>query len=82
MQDHETGDAYSRVLAASGQWRVVRCKDDAQFIVQKRRGGSGLWPWAGVAYVSNRTALPDVLRRPSLGIPADDLALLIVGLER
>ncbi|RMD92993.1 MAG: hypothetical protein D6811_05850 [Alphaproteobacteria bacterium] len=79
---HETSDRYARALATSGRWRVIRCKDDLQFIVQRRRGGSRKWPWEAVAYVLSARALPPVLQRPSLGIPADDLARLTAALPR
>jgi hypothetical protein len=74
---HETADAYARALAVSGWWRIVRCRDDIQFIVQRRRGGSRKWPWQAVAYVLSAKALPPVLHRASLGIPPDDLARLM-----
>jgi hypothetical protein len=78
---HETSDAYARTLATSGRWRAIRCRDDLQFILQRRRGGNRKWPWQAVAYILNARALPPVLHRPSLGIPAADLARLMAGLE-
>ena len=73
----ETADNYGRVIAASGRWRVIRCKDDIQFIVQRRQAGSAKWPWRAVADVAGVTALPAILQRRSIGIPADDLAALL-----
>ena len=76
----ESDDDYPSI-ARSGRWRVIRCKDDIQWIVQRdrRKGGSGyaLRPWAGVAYVVNHRFLTSVISRPSLGIPRDDLAALL-----
>lgn len=77
---HETADEYARVLAASGRWRVIRCRDDLQFIVQKRRGRTRARPWQAVAYVLSARALGPVLHRPSLCIPADDFDRLSVML--
>lgn len=73
----ETADNYPHTLAMSGRWRIVRCKDDLQYIVQRREAtGSGKWPWRAVAYVCDLAALPGVLQRRSLGIPAQDVARL------
>jgi hypothetical protein len=79
---HETADGYHGTLAASGRWRAIRCRDDLQFILQRRRGGNRKWPWQAVAYILNARALPPVLHRPSLGIPAADLARLMAALPR
>ncbi|MEM8626147.1 MAG: hypothetical protein AAGG47_21885 [Pseudomonadota bacterium] len=73
---HETSDHYESVQAQSGSIRVTRCKDNIQYILQKRAGG-GNWPWKAVAYVHSRALLPDVLQRPSLGIPKADVAVLL-----
>ncbi|MEL7303034.1 MAG: hypothetical protein AAGJ53_05010 [Pseudomonadota bacterium] len=73
----ETADTYAAVVASSGRFRVVRCKDDLQFIVQRRKyegAGGGKWPWRALAYVLDAKALPDVLQRPSLGIPHETQA--------
>lgn len=73
---HETSDHYDSVQAKSGNSRVARCKDGIQYIIQKR-AGDGKWPWKAVAYVYSRALLPDVLQRPSLGIPPADLTVLL-----
>ncbi len=77
----ETDDEYPS-LAWSGRWRVIRCRDDIQWIVQRdaRRGCAGrdLRPWRGVAYVASDRFLREVISRPSLGIPRDDLAALLI----
>lgn len=77
---HETSEAYARVLATSGRWRVIRCKDDLQFVVQERARRAGSRPWRAVAFIYAPSALGAVLHRPSLGIPADDLARFMAGL--
>ncbi len=74
----EASDGYPAV-AASGRWRVVRCQSDIQLIVQYRQAGSAKWPWRAVAYVGSEMALPGVLQRPSLGIPADHLDRLLAA---
>ena len=77
----ETADDYPSI-AQSGRWRVVRCRDDIQWIVQqdRRRGccGRDKNPWRGKAYVVNERFLGTVISRPSLGIPPDDLAVLLI----
>ncbi len=77
----ETDDGYPSI-ARSGRWRIIRCRDDIQWIVQRdrRKGGSGrgLSRWAGVAYVVNHRFLTSVISRHSLGIPRDDLAVLLI----
>ncbi len=86
MSHKETADDYDRVLIASGRYRIIRCKDDIQFIIQRRRpnggpSGGGEFPWKPLAYVMLKRELPMVLERPSLGIPAGDLAVLLAGLS-
>lgn len=76
---HETGDDWP-ALAASGRWRVIRCRDDIQFIVQRKAAPGGERPWRGVAYVVDPAALGVVLDRVSPGIPAADRAGIFRGL--
>ncbi len=77
----ESDDEYPSI-ARSGRWRIIRCRDDIQWIVQRdeRRGSAGraACPWRGVAYVANDRFLREVISRPSLGIPRDDLAVLLI----
>ncbi len=77
----ESEDGYPSI-ARSGRWRIIRCRDDIQWIVQRdeRRGSAGraARPWRGVAYVANERFLREVISRPSLGIPRDDLAVLLI----
>lgn len=70
----ETSDCYRRVIVRSGHWRIIRCKDDLQFIVQRRQAGSAKFPWRACAYVVRETALPAVLQR--LSIPHQALTAL------
>ncbi len=76
----ETADDYPSI-ARSGRWRIIRCKDNIQWIVQRdaRRGCAGrdLRPWRGVAYVASERFLREVISRPSLGVPQRDLAALL-----
>ncbi len=77
----ESEDGYPSI-ARSGRWRIIRCRDDIQWIVQRdeRRGpgGRAAYPWRGVAYIVNDRFLREVISRPSLGIPRDDLAALLI----
>jgi hypothetical protein len=81
----ESDDEYPSI-ARSGRWRIIRCTDDIQWIVQRdrRKGGSGcaLRPWAGVAYVANDRFLTSVISRPSLGVPANTLSVLLAALPK
>jgi hypothetical protein len=80
----ETADDYAGTLVEFGGWRIVRCKHDIQWIVQKdaRRGCAGRdpSPWRGVAYIVNERFLREVISRPSLGVPANTLAVLLAAL--
>ena len=76
----ETGDDYTRVLVRSSRWRVVRCKDNLQFIIQRRRGGTRPRRWEAQAYVLDAKALGPVLHRRSLGIRSEDAAAISSGL--
>ena len=56
---YETADAYDNIVMQLGRrWRVIICKDDLQWIVQKRsverlhRG-----KWCAKSYVTSRKAL-------------------------
>ena len=65
----------------AGRWRIIRCRDDIQWILQqdRRKGcrGRDPHPWRGVAYVANDRFLRSVISRPSLGVPQRDLAALL-----
>ncbi len=75
----ETSDFYGHVVACSGRWRIIRCRDDIQFIIQSRQAGSAAFPWRAKAYVICDSALPAVLERFS--IPSRDLGALTAGLR-
>lgn len=56
--DHETADAYSRIVARlCDGWRVIVCKDDLQWILQRRKKGGAERPWRAVGYCRTRKAL-------------------------
>ena len=79
----ESDDDYPSV-ARSGRWRVIRCRDDIQWILQRdrRKGcpGRDLATWRGVAYVANDRFLASVISRPSLGVPDDTLSVLLAAI--
>lgn len=55
---HETSDDYGRVVTVLAPgWRVVVCKDEVQWIIQRRKKGGARRPWRGVAYCRTRKAL-------------------------
>ena len=54
----ETSDAYARVEAKPAPgWRVVTCKDQIQWILQRRKKGGAERPWRGVGYFRTKDAL-------------------------
>ena len=79
-EPRETADDYPSI-ARSGRWRIIRCKDNIQWIVQRDRrkgcAGRSPRPWVGVAYVVNGRFLHSVISRPSMGVPQIDLIKLL-----
>ena len=76
----ETADSYDGIIVKSGRYRIIRCKDDLQWIIQRRKGGQrSKWPWTALAYIYNEDRLPSVLRRPTLRIPPEDTAVLMAA---
>ncbi|WP_333824267.1 hypothetical protein [Pinisolibacter sp.] len=59
---NETDDAYGAVVAKlNTRWRVSRCRDDIQWILQRRKGWTGAAPrWTGDSYFRTREALMGV----------------------
>ncbi len=54
----ETADAYSGVVAhLCARHRVIHCKDDIQWVFQRRKKGGAERPWRGVGYFRARNAL-------------------------
>ncbi len=82
----ESADDYAGTLVEFGGWRIVRCKDDIQWIVQKdRRRGTPRFdarPWVAVAYLLDERFLAAVISRPSLGVPANTLSVLLAALPK
>lgn len=70
MSKKETANDYDNVVCEYDNYRIIRCKDDIQFIVQRKVREEPHKAWAkALAYISNEKALLPVLQRPSLGIP-------------
>lgn len=55
----EEADTYPRVVAiVNSRWRVIRCRDDIQFILQHRRGSrDGAPTWRGRRFHVDECAL-------------------------
>ncbi len=72
---HESADEYSGIVARlSASHRVVTCKDQTQWILQRRDGERhGRARWAGVGYCRTREALLRLCR--GLELPVDPAAL-------
>lgn len=55
---HETANSYERVVARlCDDWRVIVCKDNIQWILQRRKKGGAERPWRAVSYCCTREAL-------------------------
>lgn len=55
---HETADGYSRVIChLADSLRVITCKDNWQWILQRRKKGGAGRPWRAVSYHRTRSAL-------------------------
>ena len=67
--NNETADDYCRVICRYDSYRIIRCRDEIQFILQRRVGGRHKWPWRALAYVVCEAHLPAVLQRGSLDVP-------------
>jgi len=62
---HETADGYARIICnLADRWRVVVCKDNWQWIVQRRRKTGAGRRWEAVSYHRTKKALLD--RCPAL----------------
>lgn len=68
-QNQETSDDYKNIVVPGLSWRVIRCRGDIQFIIQRRWGGTRARPWEAVAYLYKAHELCPVLHRRSLGVP-------------
>lgn len=80
----ESDDAYAGVVAVlNDRWRVIVCRDNLQWILQRRdgerRGGTR---WAGRSYCRTRHALIRVCREHAGEIHAVALTILQTLPER
>ncbi|WP_050930102.1 hypothetical protein [Aestuariivita boseongensis] len=58
MSNQETSDHYARVVVRlCPRHRVIVCKDNIQWILQRRKNGGGEWPWRALGYFRTRDAL-------------------------
>lgn len=57
----ECSDYYAKIVQASGSYRVIVCRDDLQWILQRRRAGNpgAGRAWHAIGYVTQ----PDTLER-------------------
>jgi hypothetical protein len=70
--NHETSNDYAAVVTKlTDKLRVITCKDDLQWILQKRVGGGAKRPWRAKGYFTNLKALTRV--SASLGAPTASL---------
>ena len=78
LLDHrETADGYHGEIFRRGGYRVVVCKDGAQWILQRQRPkkSSGGAAWDALGYFVTRNALARVYRAKS-GAPAPEIGAL------
>lgn len=74
----ETADAYGRVVAQIGsRERIIRCKDDIQFIAQRREKGTAKRPWRSFSHFATRKGaarLGGAYREAALALFASEAA--------
>jgi hypothetical protein len=69
LRHWERDDDYPHVVLRLGDdWRIVGCRDDVQWILQRRSGSA----WRSSGYCHTRPGLQAVLRRNSLDLAAVD----------
>ncbi len=79
----ETADGYRRVIARlCDGWRVIVCKDDLLWILQRRKNGGAEHPWRGVGYFRTCEALMRLCAASCLRIDPAALAALAALPER
>ena len=79
MASHrESDDDYARVVARlDDRWRVIVCRDDLQWILQRRDGErAGRARWTGVGYFLTREALLRVSRASCVRVDPAALSAL------
>ncbi|SDJ15143.1 hypothetical protein SAMN05421850_10978 [Lutimaribacter saemankumensis] len=55
---HETSDHFAGVIARlCSRHRVIVCRDNTQWILQRRKKGGAERPWRSLQYCRTRTAL-------------------------
>ena len=73
VSHREKDDTYPAIAMVSDKVRVINCKDDLQWIVQRRMGDE----WRGLSFCRTRaTLIRDTRRRLNADIPAEALAIL------
>lgn len=74
-RNHETSDGYAAVIAnLTDDLRVIACKNNIQWILQRRKNGGAERPWMSKGYFRSRKALVRV--GAGLGAPIDKLEAL------
>ena len=78
---HETSDTYTGLIARlSDPWRVIVCRDQLQWILQRRDAQrSGQPRWKGVRYFRTREALIRVSRALCERSDSGAMAILVWG---
>ena len=59
LDNRESSDRYRRELVRDGDWRLIVCRDQIQWIIQRKtRADSPAGPrWVSIDYVTTQTAL-------------------------
>jgi len=82
LRPSESYENWPHVIARWDGWRVIGCRDDMQWILQRgRKGGSGT-QWAGISYCRTKPALARCIRQKVGEIPAFATAALDALPER
>ena len=75
---HETADDYVGVIARlCHRHRVIVCKDNTQWILQRRKNGGAKRPWRGVGYFRKRNALNRVSASLCSRVDPSAMAILV-----
>ena len=57
LSTKERGDDYRSVLWVCGKWRVIVCKGNLQWIIQRAKKAGTERRWHGVSYLTSKTSL-------------------------
>lgn len=60
LSTKERDDAYHAVVHMAGNWRIIICKGQLQWIIQRAKKAGTERRWYGVSYVTSKRTLIDL----------------------